>query len=185
MPKPKNSRPVVEGTSDRSARTAKAKQDTPIDAAMPEATFVKESLTFEPPATGADAHKTAYSTLLLQLLGAVSQFERALIKERQREGIAIAKTKKLYKGREPALEKAEIAKLQRMVADGVTKVEIAETLDLAGERLCLFECLNGERFDRSHKLTLAPCPVRLPHPAIGTRRAHVPSLSIYRCTLAA
>ena len=37
-------------------------------------TFVKESLTFEPPSTGVDAHKTAYSTLMLQLLGAVGQF---------------------------------------------------------------------------------------------------------------
>ncbi len=93
--------------------------------------FVKETLTFEPPATGADAHKTAYSTLMLQLLGAVSQFERALIKERQREGIAIAKTKKLYKGRKPALDKAAIAKLQQLVTDGVSKVQIAETLGIS------------------------------------------------------
>ncbi len=93
--------------------------------------FTKENLTFEPPATGADAHKTAYSTLMLQLLGAVSQFERALIKERQREGIAIAKTKKLYKGRKPALDKAAIAKLKQMVTDRVSKVQIAETLGIS------------------------------------------------------
>ena len=104
-------------------------------------TFVKESLNFEPPATGADAHKTAYSTLMLQLLGAVSQFERALIKERQREGIAIAMAKKLYKGRKPALDKAAISKLQRMAADGVTKVEIAETLGIS--RASVYIYLNG------------------------------------------
>jgi DNA invertase Pin-like site-specific DNA recombinase len=104
-------------------------------------TFVKESLTFEPPATGADAHKTAYSTLMLQLLGAVSQFERALIKERQREGIAIAKTKKLYKGRKPALDKAAITTLQRMAADGVTKVEIAEKLGIS--RASVYAYLNA------------------------------------------
>jgi len=104
-------------------------------------TFVKETLTFEPPATGADAHKTAYSTLMLQLLGAVSQFERALIKERQREGIAIAKAKKLYKGRKPALDKAAIAKLKQMATDGVSKVEIAETLGIS--RASVYVYLNA------------------------------------------
>ena len=94
-------------------------------------TFTKENLTFEPPATGADAHKTAYSTLMLQLLGAVSQFERSLIKERQREGIAIAKSKKLYKGRKPALDKAAVTALKKMAAEGVSKVEIARTLGIS------------------------------------------------------
>ncbi len=94
-------------------------------------TFVKESLNFEPPAAGADAHKTAYSTLMLQLLGAVSQFERALIKERQREGIALAKTKKLYEGRKPKLDSAAIGKLKKMAKDGLSKVEIAETLGIS------------------------------------------------------
>ena len=103
--------------------------------------FVKESLNFEPPATGADAHKTAYSTLMLQLLGAVSQFERALIKERQREGIAIAKSKKLYKGRKPALDKAAVSKLRMMANDGVSKVEIAETLGIS--RASVYVYLNA------------------------------------------
>ena len=48
---------------------------------------------------------------MLQLLGAVGQFERALIKVRQREGIAIAKAKNLYEGRKPALDKAAVATL--------------------------------------------------------------------------
>lgn len=103
--------------------------------------FVKESLTFEPPAVGADAHKTAYSTLMLQLLGAVSQFERSLIKERQREGIAIAKTKKLYKGRKPALDKPAIADLKRMAAGGATKVEIAGALGIS--RASVYVYLNA------------------------------------------
>ena len=103
--------------------------------------FVKEGLTFEPPATGADAHKTAYSTLMLQLLGAVGQFERALIKERQREGIAIAKTKKLYKGRKPALDDAGVVKLKKMAAEGSAKVEIAKTLGIS--RASVYAYLNG------------------------------------------
>ena len=104
-------------------------------------TFVNESLTFEPPTTGADAHKTAYSTLMLQLLGAVGQFERALIKERQREGIAIAKAKKLYKGRKPALDDADVAKLKQMAADGLAKVEIAKTFDIS--RASVYVYLNA------------------------------------------
>lgn len=58
--------------------------------------FVKESLTFE-----ADKEKQPLATLLLQLLGAVAQFERSLILERQREGIAKAKKRGVYKGRKP------------------------------------------------------------------------------------
>lgn len=104
-------------------------------------TFVKENLTFEPPATGADAHKTAYSTLMLQLLGAVGQFERALIKERQREGIAIAKAKKLFKGRAPALDDVKAAKLRQMAADGVAKVEIAKTFGIS--RASVYVYLNA------------------------------------------
>ena len=94
-------------------------------------TFVKEGLRFETPTTGTDAHQTAYSKLMLQLLGAVSEFERALILERQREGIAIAKAKNVYKGRKNALDKAEIARLKKMAEEGLSKVEIAETLGIS------------------------------------------------------
>ena len=94
-------------------------------------TFVNENLTFEPPASGADAHKTAYSTLMLQLLGAVGQFERALIKERQREGIAIAKAKNLYKGRKLALDKAAVARLKELVANGESKADVAKKLGIS------------------------------------------------------
>jgi DNA invertase Pin-like site-specific DNA recombinase len=52
-------------------------------------TFQKESLTF----TGED---NATSTLTLSIMGAVAAFERSMILERQREGIAIAKAKGAY-----------------------------------------------------------------------------------------
>ncbi len=78
---------------------------------------------------------------MLQLLGAVGQFERALIKERQREGIAIAKAKKLYKGRKPALDDADVAKLKQMAADGLAKVEIAKTFDIS--RASVYVYLNA------------------------------------------
>lgn len=66
--------------------------------------FCKESLRFERPGDNRSGHTAAYSKLLLQMLGAVGEFERALIRECQREGIAIAKTKGIYKGRKPLLD---------------------------------------------------------------------------------
>jgi DNA invertase Pin-like site-specific DNA recombinase len=73
--------------------------------------FVKESLTF----TGEDS---AMNTLLLSMLGAVAEFERSMILERQREGIAIAKAAGKYKGRQPALTAAQAGELRQRLAAG-------------------------------------------------------------------
>lgn len=94
--------------------------------------FVKEGMTF----TGND---DPMATLMLQLLGAVGQFERALIKERQREGIAIAKADGVYKGRKPSLDVEAIASLRDMVARGVPKTDIAATLGIS--RATVYEYL--------------------------------------------
>lgn len=66
--------------------------------------FVKEAQTF----TGED---NPMSHLMLSLLGAVAEFERALIRERQREGIAIAKAAGKYRGGQPKLTDAQAAEL--------------------------------------------------------------------------
>ena len=80
--------------------------------------FVKQSLTF----TG---HDNPTSTLLLGLLGSVAEFERALIKERQREGIAIAKRKGVYKGRKPSLSATQVQDIRKRVAAGDRKAALA------------------------------------------------------------
>lgn len=72
--------------------------------------FVKESMTF----TGADS---AMSRLMLSVMGAFAEFERSLIKERQREGIAIAKTKGVYKGRKPAMTPEQVEALKALDRD--------------------------------------------------------------------
>ena len=54
--------------------------------------FMKENLTF----TGEDS---PMANLLLSVMGAFAEFERALIHERQREGIALAKGRGAYRGR--------------------------------------------------------------------------------------
>lgn len=66
--------------------------------------FIKENLTF----TGEDS---PMATLLLSMMGAFAEFERSLIRERQREGIAIAKKKGAYKGRKKALSPDQITAL--------------------------------------------------------------------------
>ncbi|MEU9805455.1 recombinase family protein [Mycobacterium sp. NPDC050853] len=80
--------------------------------------FVKESLTF----TGDDA---PMSTLLLSMLGAVAEFERSMIRERQREGIEIAKGKGVYKGRKPALTDEQTAVVLERLAAGESPVDLA------------------------------------------------------------
>lgn len=65
--------------------------------------FVK-SLTF-------NGDDSPMSNLLLSMLGAFSEFERSLMRERIKEGIAVAKSKGVYKGRKPALDSIKIAEL--------------------------------------------------------------------------
>lgn len=94
--------------------------------------FVKENLTFE-----AKAKATPFNKLLLGLLGSVAEFERELILERQREGIAQAKARGAYKGRKPiAPEKIEKAK--ELLARGMTRTEAAKTVGMGRTTLFLY-----------------------------------------------
>jgi DNA invertase Pin-like site-specific DNA recombinase len=81
--------------------------------------FVKEHLAF----TGDDA---PLSTLMLSVMGAFAEFERALMKERQREGIAIAKKKGVYRGRRRLLCSDEIDELCRRARSAESIVKLAE-----------------------------------------------------------
>jgi DNA invertase Pin-like site-specific DNA recombinase len=90
--------------------------------------FVKESLTF----SGEDS---AMAMLLLSMLGAVAEFERSLIKERQREGIAIAKGKGVYKGRKPSLTAEQAAELRKRIDAGGKKAAIAREFGISRETL--------------------------------------------------
>ena len=90
--------------------------------------FIKENLIF----TGEDG---AMSNLLLSVMGAFAEFERSLIRERQREGIAIAKKKGLYKGRKPSLSTEQIEELKIRVQNGDRKSDIAKDLKISRETL--------------------------------------------------
>lgn len=90
--------------------------------------FVKEHLTF----TGDDA---PMATLMLSVMGAFAEFERALILERQREGIALAKQRGVYRGRHKSLSDGGMAELHRRVAAGDTKAQVARDLGISRETL--------------------------------------------------
>jgi DNA invertase Pin-like site-specific DNA recombinase len=86
--------------------------------------FRKENLTF----TGDD---TPIAKLLLGVMGSVAEFERAIIRERQREGVAIAKKNGAFKGRTPALTAGQVAELRRRVAARDPKAAIARDLKIS------------------------------------------------------
>lgn len=71
----------------------------------------------------------ATGELVLNLLGAVSQFERQIMLERQREGIAKAKSEGKYKGRKPTA-RAKADDVMKLKAEGKKPTEIAKKLGI-------------------------------------------------------
>jgi DNA invertase Pin-like site-specific DNA recombinase len=89
--------------------------------------FIKEHLTF----TGEDS---PMANLMLSVMGAFAEFERALIRERQREGIAIAKLRGAYRGRRKALSVDQAAELRRR-AEAEPKASLAREFGISRETL--------------------------------------------------
>ncbi|MEI6287624.1 MAG: recombinase family protein [Bacillota bacterium] len=90
--------------------------------------FVKENLTF----SGEDS---PLANLLLSVMGAFAEFERALIRERQREGVAIAKQKGVYKGRKKELNDIQVITIKQRIAAGETKTLVAKDFGVSRETL--------------------------------------------------
>jgi DNA invertase Pin-like site-specific DNA recombinase len=86
--------------------------------------FVKENLVF----TGDDS---PMSKLMLSVMGATAEFERDMIRERQREGIAAAKAKGKHLGRVAKLEPRQVKELQKRVKAGEDKAEIAAAFGIS------------------------------------------------------
>jgi DNA invertase Pin-like site-specific DNA recombinase len=93
--------------------------------------FIKDNLTFPP--EGSDGA----SKLYLSILGAVAEFERSILKQRQAEGIAKAKAKGVYKGRKATIDKARIATLRE---EGYSTYKIAEIMGIS--RMSVHRTLN-------------------------------------------
>lgn len=96
-----------------------------------EVRFHQENLVF----TGSDS---PMANLMLSLLGAVSEFERACIRSRQAEGIREAKKRGVYKGRVFKLDAAGVAKLKERSEAGVKKVELMKEFNLSRQALYMY-----------------------------------------------
>jgi DNA invertase Pin-like site-specific DNA recombinase len=90
--------------------------------------FIKESLIF----TGEDS---PMANLMLSVMGAFAEFERALIRERQREGIALARQRGAYRGRKKSLNEGQIVELRRRVIAGEKKAMLAREFGISRETL--------------------------------------------------
>ena len=90
--------------------------------------FHKEGLLF----TGDDS---PMSNLLLSMLGAVAEFERSLIRERQKEGIAVAKAAGVYKGRKPSLAPEQISAIRERATKGERKATLAREFGVSRETI--------------------------------------------------
>lgn len=90
--------------------------------------FIKENLIF----TGEDS---PMSNLLLSVMGAFAEFERSIIKERQKECIELAKAKKLYKGRKPSLNAEQVELIKQQIHLGIPKAKIAREFNISRRTL--------------------------------------------------
>jgi DNA invertase Pin-like site-specific DNA recombinase len=90
--------------------------------------FIKENLTF----TGEDS---PIANLTLSIMGAFAEFERALIRERQLEGIALAKKRGVYKGRQPSLSPEQVEDIKHRIGNGEKKSHVAKHFGISRETL--------------------------------------------------
>ena len=90
--------------------------------------FHKEHLIF----TGED---NPTQVLMFQIIGAVAQFERALIKERQREGIAQAKSRGIHCGRLAVLSESQVQEISERLSQGETKKALAKEYGVSRQTL--------------------------------------------------
>lgn len=95
---------------------------------------------------------TANGRLMMNVLGSVAQFERELMLERQREGIAKAKAEGKYRGRAPTVQK-QSAEIEELLAQGLGPTDVAEKLGVA--RSSVYRVAEGvirERRDNRRRL---------------------------------
>jgi len=92
--------------------------------------FLKENLMF-----AGDDSDSSLSKLMFNMLGSFAEFERSLIRERQREGIALAKKAGVYRGRKPSLTDEQAQGLRKRVAAGEQKAGLAREFGVSRETL--------------------------------------------------
>lgn len=98
--------------------------------------FLKEGLQFS------QSSRDPVARLMLGVVGAVAEFERSLIRERQAEGIAVAKARGAYRGRKRALNAKDVQRARERVSEGVSKAQVAR--DLGVSRQTLYSAFNED-----------------------------------------
>ncbi len=98
--------------------------------------FIKENLEF-------NGKETALANLLLNVMGSFAEFERSLMKERQLEGIALAKKRGAFKGRKPILNAEQVQWVLSQIEMGTHKSKIAKKLNIS--RGCLYKYLQNNK----------------------------------------
>lgn len=95
-----------------------------------EVEFVKEGMVF----SGDD---TPMAKFMLNIMGSFAELERAMILERQREGVALAKKAGRYKGRSPAIRSAngKRAEFEKMLSEKLSVAEIARRLNVSRQTI--------------------------------------------------
>jgi len=73
--------------------------------------------------------------LMLSVMGSFAEFERTLLKERQKEGIALAKRRGAYRGRKKTLSEDKIDEIKIRIESGDKKTEIAKDMGISRETL--------------------------------------------------
>jgi DNA invertase Pin-like site-specific DNA recombinase len=110
--------------------------------------FVKESLVF----TGEDS---PWANLMLSVMGAFAEFERSLIRERQREGIALAKQRGAYRGRKKTFTPERVAELVQRAANGIPKSVLASDYGISRETVNV-RCFARRQLPRSKWIRHSP-----------------------------
>jgi DNA invertase Pin-like site-specific DNA recombinase len=99
--------------------------------------FLKENLIFS-------GEESPMSSLLLAIMGAFAEFEREIIRERQKEGIKLARERGVYAGRKKMLNPDQIAEVHRLAKEGYKKTKIAEMFNMSREVVYKYLRLNPE-----------------------------------------
>ncbi len=103
--------------------------------------FEKEKLEF---AGGESASPAA--KLMLSVVGAFSEFEREMIRARQREGIELAKARGVYRGRPRSVSEAQIAEIRILMEKGVPLAKAARAVGVS--RTSAYRYLNSGETER-------------------------------------
>lgn len=131
--------------------------------------FVKESLTFTRDTSDPCA------VLMLSVMGAVAEFERSLLLERQREGIAIAKTKGVYKGRVPSLTDEQAEGVVTRLAEGESASALAREYGVS--RATIYNARARQPWTKSDTIAADDLYLRLGSKRLRASRPEVVALA--------